>query len=74
MYPTLRRLPTTPNKLAARLHSMFDEPPIQAAAQLRAILSETLDIVETAYPQLDTSYPRYGLDQEPQALTDPLSV
>lgn len=66
MYPTLRRMSNTPIQLDARLQSMFHEPPIQAAAQLRAVLSETLDMVERAYPQLDTAYARYGLDQEPQ--------
>lgn len=29
-------------------------------------LAETLDIVESRYPQLDTAYPRYGLEQPPQ--------
>jgi len=74
MYPALRRMPSTPLQIAERLQSMFYEPPLQAAAQLRAILSETLDMVERAYPQLDTSYPRYGLDQEPQIFTAPLSL
>jgi hypothetical protein len=73
MYPALQRMPRTPLQLAQRLRFMFDEPPIQAAAQLRAVLTETVDMVEAAYPDLDTSYTRYGLDQEPQAFTRPRS-
>jgi hypothetical protein len=72
IYPALQRMPRTPLQIAQRLRSMFDEPPMQAAAQLRAVLTETLDMVEAAYPDLDTTYARYGLDQEPQVFTRPL--
>lgn len=65
MYPALRRMPHTPHQVAGRLHAMFNAPPLQAAAHLRAVLGETLDMVETAYPSIDTAYARYGLDQEP---------
>jgi hypothetical protein len=71
MYPALRQMSHTPPQVAARLHAMFHEPPIQAADHLRAILAETLDLVETAYPQIDTTYARYGLDQEPRAYWHP---
>jgi predicted nucleotidyltransferase len=71
MYPRLQRLHHTPPRLVERLQPMFRESPIQAAAQLRAVLSETLAMVEWAYPQLDTAYARYGLDQEPQAYRHP---
>jgi hypothetical protein len=64
MYPALGQLPHTPHQIAARLHSMFQEPPTQATERLRAVLAETLDMVETQYPQIDTAYARYGLDQE----------
>jgi predicted nucleotidyltransferase len=74
MYQTLQRMTSTPNQLVARLQSMFRESPIHAAAQLRAVLSETLDMVESAYPHLDAAYARYGLDQESQTYTRPHSI
>jgi hypothetical protein len=73
MYPALQRMSRTPLQLTERLRSMFAEPPIQAAAQLRAVLTETLDMVEAAYPDLDTSYACYGLEQEPQVYSHPFS-
>ena len=71
MYPTLRQLPHTPHQVAARLHALFRDPPEQAAERLRAILAETLDMVETQYPQVDTAYARYGLNQQPHAYGHP---
>lgn len=70
MYPALRQMARTPRQVAARLHAMFDEPPIHAA-HLRAVLAETLDLVEAAYPQIDTAYARYGLDPGRAGLTLP---
>ncbi|HEY0606636.1 MAG TPA: DUF4037 domain-containing protein [Herpetosiphonaceae bacterium] len=67
IYQTLATLPIGPANIVERLQQMFHEPPIRAAAQLRAVLAETLDIVESRYPQLDTAYPRYGLDQPAQS-------
>lgn len=67
IYPTLARLPIGPVHIAQRLRQMFDEPPIGGAARLRQVLTETLEIAEAQYPQLDTAYPRYGLDQSPQS-------
>jgi hypothetical protein len=49
MYPALRWMPHTPHQIATRLHSMFHQPPIQAAEQLRAVLAETVEMVEKAY-------------------------
>jgi predicted nucleotidyltransferase len=74
MYPALGQLPHTPHQIAARLHSMFQEPPTQAAERLGTVLVETLEMVETRYPQIDTAYPRYGLDQEPLAYSYPRSL
>ncbi len=71
IYPALRRMSHTPHEVATRLHAMFQEPPIQAAQHLRAVLAETLDMVETRYPQIDTAYARYGLDQEPLVYSQP---
>lgn len=71
IYPTLEQLPIGPPHVAARLQQMFHEPPLRAAAQLREVLAETITIAETAYPQLDTAYPRFGLDQEPREYTEP---
>jgi hypothetical protein len=69
MYPTLRRMQQAPSRIDARLHSMYHETPIQATDHLRAVLSETLDIVERAFPDIDTAYARYGLEQEPPVFT-----
>jgi hypothetical protein len=45
---------------------MFTLPPIEAAAQLQAVLAETLSIVEERYPQMDTAFAHYSLDQMPK--------
>jgi hypothetical protein len=71
MYPALGQMSHTPPQIAARLHAMFYEPPIQATEQLRMALVETLDLVETAYPQIDTVQTHYGLEQEARAYHDP---
>lgn len=67
IYPALANLPIAPANIVERLRQMFHAPPIRAAARLRAVLAETLDLVEARYPRLDTAYPRYGLDQVPEA-------
>jgi predicted nucleotidyltransferase len=72
MYPTLRHMSQTPPEIATRLHAMFHQPPIQAADHLRTVLAETLDLVETTYPKMDTTQARYGLDQEARAYYQPL--
>jgi hypothetical protein len=42
---------------------MYKEPPRAAASQLYDVLKETLLLVENRYPQLDTAFARYGLNQ-----------
>jgi predicted nucleotidyltransferase len=74
MYPAMQRMPRTPFQITERLRAMFSEPPAQAAAHLRAVLRETLDMIEPAYPDLDTTYARYGLDQEPQLFAGPAAL
>lgn len=71
MYPALQSMPHAPPQIAAQLHAMFYEPPIQAAKHLRAVLEETLNLVEAAYPHIDTTRARYGLDQEARAYRHP---
>ena len=66
IYQVLNRLPIVPEQVGARLEHMYHQPPIEAAASLREVLAETLALVEARYPQLDTAYPRYGLDQPAQ--------
>ena len=73
IYQRLAELPIGPREVASRLLQMFAEPPLRAAAQLRDALAETLAIVEAQYPQLDTAYPRFGLDQTPPAPEPPTS-
>lgn len=67
IYPSLASLPIGPERVGARLERMYHQPPIGAAARMREVLAETLAIVEARYPQLDTAYPRYGLDQAAQS-------
>jgi predicted nucleotidyltransferase len=74
MYPRLGQLARKPPQLVARLQSMFEEPASDAAGSLRAVLSETLGMVESAYPQVDTAYARYGLEQQPQCYSAPAAV
>ena len=65
IYPILDELALTPPTIGDRLRGMFVVPPPQAAAELRAVLSETLDLVEAQYPQFNTATIRYGLEQPP---------
>ncbi len=46
---------------------MFNEPPLSATSQLHDVLAGTLSIVEAEYPQIDTAFVHYGLDQTPGA-------
>lgn len=71
MYHSLVGMPTGPRQIAARLRQMFHEPPLRAATQLHAVLAETLAIVEAHYPQVDTAFAHYGLDQTPRAYKIP---
>jgi hypothetical protein len=50
---------------------MLVAPPPQAAAELRTVLSETLDLVEAQYPELDLVTIRYGLEQPPYTYDAP---
>ena len=68
MYPTLADFSVAPTQIGQRLQQMFREPPLEATTHLRDVLTETLALVEAAYPQLDTAYARYGLDQVPHLL------
>jgi hypothetical protein len=70
IYPRLAELPRLPQQAGARLRQILSDEPLRAAAQLRTLLTETLGMVEAAYPHLDTAYPRYGLDQEARAYTE----
>jgi hypothetical protein len=67
MYPTLAGLSVGPAQIGPRLRKMFYAPPLEAATQLRRVLAETLTFIEARYPQVDTTFARYGLDQEPRA-------
>ncbi len=71
MYHTLAGMPIGPRQIASRLRQMFHEPPLGAATQLHDVLAETLAIVEAQYPQVDTAFARYGLDQVPRAYKRP---
>jgi hypothetical protein len=66
IYPILETLAVRPEQLTNRLRRMFTLPPIEAAAQLQAVLAETLSIVEERYPQMDTAFAHYSLDQMPK--------
>lgn len=72
MYPVLASLPIAPTQIAQRLQQMCHESPLEATAHLREVLAETLDLVEARYPQLDTAYAHFGLEQIPQAYENPI--
>lgn len=66
LYRRLDELAVAPPAAAARLRRMFREPPPVAVAQLRAVLLETLALVEEHYPQLDAdvlAWARHGVAQ-----------
>lgn len=53
MYPTLDAMPIVPVDIGPRLRQMYREPPRIAAAQLRDVLTETLELVREHVPQFD---------------------
>ena len=66
LYRRLDELPLVPTATTPRLRRMFREAPLAAAAQLHALLLETLALVEERYPQLDAdvlAWARHGLGQ-----------
>lgn len=66
LYRRLDELPIAPMAIGPRLRRMFREPPPVAAAQLHAVLLETIALVEGRYPQLDAdvlAWARHGLTQ-----------
>lgn len=71
MYPTLDRLTTTPDRLGERFRQMLVAPPPQAAAELKAVMDETLRLIAAQYPRLDTAEVRYRLNQPAQAYVAP---
>ena len=65
LYRRLDELPIAPPVIGPRLRRMFRAPP-EAAAQLRAVLLETLALVEGHCPQLDAdvlAWARHGVAQ-----------
>jgi hypothetical protein len=71
MYHVLDGMSIAPPQIGSRLRRIFQELPLDAATQLRHVLTETLAIAEAQYPQLDTTFARYGLDQTPRAYAIP---
>jgi len=66
LYRRLDELPLMPTAITPRLRQMFHEVPLTAAAQLHALLLETLALVEKRYPQLDAdvlAWTQHGLGQ-----------
>jgi hypothetical protein len=61
-----------PTRIESRLRQMYYEPPLHAATQLYSVLTEILSMIEENYPQIDTVFTQYGLDQElPKAYDRP---
>lgn len=67
-YKRLAELPVVPEQIDFRLRQLYVESPLFAVKQLTAILEETVALAERLYPQVDTAFVRYGLEQPvPQA-------
>ena len=74
MYPALDAMPVVPADIGPRLRRMYREPPRMAASQLRDVLAETLGLVRTHVPRLDSLLlepERYELDLTPVAHEPP---
>ena len=71
LYPTLEELALAPPAIGARLRHMFVVPPPQAAAELRTVLSETLDLVAAQAPERDLATNRSGLEHPPHTFAAP---
>jgi hypothetical protein len=65
MYHVLGDMPLAPPQVAPRLRQMLGEPPLRALTLLHGVLAETLALAEEQYPELDTAYARYRLDDMP---------
>ncbi|MCM3086778.1 hypothetical protein [Bhargavaea ginsengi] len=71
MFKRLHELPVKPENLEWRLREMYRESPTEAAARMQEVLEETLQLVEAQYPDLDTEFARYGVDQPvPERFSD----
>lgn len=71
MFKRLHELPVKPENLEWRLREMYRESPTAAAGSLREVLEETLKLVEAQYPDQDTEFARYGVDQPlPERFSD----
>lgn len=66
MFQSMAEMTVKPERLEQRLRQMLTEPPREAAAHLKEVLAETVALVEKMYPQLDTSFVHYALDQAPK--------
>lgn len=54
-------LQAAPPRLAERLESLFDLDPARAAAEMRSLFEETLELVEARMPEIDTARVRATL-------------
>lgn len=53
-----------PENLYTRLESLYHQEPLSAAAQLKALVAETVALVELHMPDIDTSEVRQSLDRQ----------
>ena len=67
-YPTrkwlfhyLARMAIAPTRAAERLRRSFTVPPAEAAAEMERLMSETLDLVATRYPEMEVAPARQRL-------------
>ena len=71
MFKRLHELPAKPENLEWRLREMYKESPPKAAGRMREVLEETLELVKDRYPDLDTEFARYGINQPlPERFSD----
>ncbi len=62
-----------PAGLASRMEGLFTSPPREAAVELERLVSETLDLVDTHLPEIDTSQVRKRIGWRQQPWSPPSS-
>lgn len=55
LFQTLEQLAIKPDEIGSRFRQVFTAPPPAAATDMEALLAETLELVKSAFPEVDTA-------------------
>ncbi len=71
----IQQMNIAPQNLYKRLENLYHQEPLSTASQLKALVAETVELVELHMPQIDTSKVRRSLEGQehrwkPKSITD----